>query len=259
MVKKVDRNGNTITYTYDGLHRKLTETANGVSNSWTYGLTGGVLTEANSNALKNYTYNAYGLPNKESTKIGSDTFSINRFYDTRGNNNQEHYYKNGTLYEKRQYVYDNKNRIAGVGVASGISDTFIRKVTYFYDLNDNLTSAHYDNNTYNVYYYNAANLVTCMNLFNNSDSRKHEDLVYRYRFDGNMSGKTETYNDYTNTTEYTYDSTGRLTKEAVSGDDNFGISYTYDDAGNRSSMTLSGYAENSVESYSYDKNVNQTE
>ena len=35
MIKKVDRNGKTINYTYDGLHRVLTEKAEGVNNSWT--------------------------------------------------------------------------------------------------------------------------------------------------------------------------------------------------------------------------------
>ena len=255
MVKKVDRNGKAITYTYDGLHRMLTEKADGVSNSWTYGLTGGVLTETNDNAVKTYTYNAYGLPSTESTKIGSDIYKINRFYDTRGNNNKDHYYKNGTVYEKRQYVYDNNNRLSGVGIATGTSETYTRKVTYYYDKNDNLSSAHYDNNTYDVYYYNAANLIHCMDMVDKTDESKLEHLVYRYRLDGNMSGKTEEYNGYTTTTAYTYDSTGRLTKEnVVSNGETFGIAYTYDKAGNRKTMTLSGYAGRSSEEYSYDKN-----
>lgn len=114
MVKKIDRNGEEITYTYDGLHRILTENADGVSNSWTYGLTGGVLTEANANAVKSYTYNNKGLVNNESTKIGSDTFKINRTYDTRGNDREDSYYKNNVLYQKVNYGYDNKNRLAGV-------------------------------------------------------------------------------------------------------------------------------------------------
>ena len=47
MIKRTDRNGKNITYTYDGLHRMLTEKAEGAENSWTYGLTGGVLSETN--------------------------------------------------------------------------------------------------------------------------------------------------------------------------------------------------------------------
>ena len=255
MVKKVDRNGNAVTYTYDGLHRKLTEKADGVNNSWTYGLTGGVLTESNDNVVKTYTYNYQGLPNTENTKIGSDTFGIRRNYDSRGNDREDYYYKNGTLYEKRKYIYDNKNRIAGVGIASPSDTAFTQKVTYFYDLNDNLVSAYYGNNSYDTYSYNAANLVTRKDLIHQSNNSKSEELVYNYRLDGNMSSKTETYNDYTNTTAYTYDSTGRLTNETVSGNDNFGMAYTYDEAGNRSSMTFSvNSSVISTENYSYDSN-----
>ena len=250
-----DRNGKDINYTCDGLHRVLTEKTEGVNNSWTYGLTGGVLTETNSNAVKTYKYNAYGLPSSESTKIGSDTFRIDRYYDTRGNDREDNYYKNGTLYQKLKYVYDNKNRLDSAYIVDIETGTQNQKVKYYYDANDNVASAHYGNNTYQVYYYNAANLIHCMNMVDKSDNSKKENLVYKYRLDGNISGKTEEYNDHTTITSYTYDSTGRLTKESVQSDnENFAIDYIYDNAGNRRTMTLSGYAGDYTENYSYDKN-----
>lgn len=114
-------------------------------------------------------------------------------------------------------------------------------------MNHNLTSAHYGNNTYDVYYYNAANLITGMDLIDKSDSSKLEHLVYNYRLDGNMSDKIENYNGHKTETAYKYDGTGRLINEdVVSNEETFGIAYTYDNAGNRSTMTSSGYAGNST-------------
>lgn len=226
MIKRTDRNGKNITYTYDGLHRMLTEKAEGAENSWTYGLTGGVLSETNSNAVKTYTYNNKGLVGSETTKIGSDAFKINRNYDSRGNDREDSYYKNGTLYQKYKYVYDNKNRIDSVYDVNVSSNAESQKVKYYYDYNDNVTSAHYGNNTYNTYSYNAANLITGMDLIRKSDSSKLEHLVYNYRLDGNMSSKSEICNDFNNDTSYEYDNTGRLIKENVDGyDHDFSISY----------------------------------
>lgn len=255
MIKKTDRNGKNITYTYDGLHRMLTEKAEGAENSWTYGLTGGVLSETNSNAVKTYTYNDKGLVESETAKIGSDAFKISRIYDSRGNDREDSYYKNGTLYQKYKYVYDNKNRIDSVYDVNVSSNAESQKVKYYYDYNDNVKSVYYGNNTYNTYSYNAANLITGMDLIRKSDSSKLEHLVYNYRLDGNMLNKTESYNSCNTETTYSYDDAGRLSKEDVKSDgENFNIAYTYDTAGNRSSMKLSGYSGNYTENYSYDKN-----
>ena len=250
MTSKKDRNGKTITYTYDGLHRMLTEKATGVNNSWTYCMTGAVKSEKNDNASKTYTYNNKGLVFAENTTIGSDTFTIKRYYDSRGNNLYDYYSKNNQNYRIMRYWHDNKNRMKTVDESTDNGTTYNRYVEYFYDVNNNLTSAHYGNNTYQVYYYNAANLITCMDMVRKSDNKKLEHIVQNYRFDGNISSKSETYGGSTINTAYTYDSTGRLTKEAVTGEeDNFNLSYTYDNAGNRTSV--SG-ADNVT--YSYDAN-----
>lgn len=72
-----------------------------------------------------------------------------------------------------------------------------------------------------------------------------------------MTSKTESISGYKNNVSYTYDNVGRLQKEEVKGinnDTDYILSYAYDNAGNRSSMTLSGNAGNFTENYSYDKN-----
>jgi len=89
-----------------------------------------------------------------------------------------------------------------------------------------------------------------MDMARKSDNTKLEHIVQRYRLDGNISGKTETYGYHTMSTSYTYDDTGRLTKEAVTGDNNeFNLSYSYDNAGNRTKIAGAVNAE-----YSYDAN-----
>ncbi|MDO4301673.1 MAG: RHS repeat-associated core domain-containing protein [Clostridia bacterium] len=253
MIKKVDRNGKAITYTYDGLHRVLTEKAEGVNNSWTYGLTGGVLTESNDNAVKTYTYNDKGLVHKETMNLDGTSFMIERYYDTRKNLRYNFYRKNGTNYRTVQYNYNNRGQLSAVKENENGGD-YVKLVSYYYDNNGNLTSAHYGNNSYNVYYYDEANSVVSMYLKKKSDNSTLEHISYSYRADGNITSKTVTYGDDTSTTEYTYDSTGRLIRENVTGYDNFGIAYTYDSAGNRKSMTLSGNAGNYTENYTYDKN-----
>ena len=255
MIKKVDRNGNAVKYTYDGLHRVLTETADGVSNSWTYGLTGGVLTETNANAVKTYTYNAYGLPSTESTKIGSDTFKISRDYDTRGNNNFSTYSKNNAVYQKIKYSYDNKNRLAGVYDINISTGSLTMKAQYGYDANDNNNIIHYGNGGATITTYNAANLVT--RLYNSIGNKIYNDYKYTYKLDGNVSSKTELINGDNNATSYVYDTAGRLKSETVTGYDNFSIDYTYDNAGNRTELNYTNeeyYSTNYKENYTYDKN-----
>ena len=266
MTSKKDRSGNVTNYTYDGLHRVLTESvkSNGYvnTNTYVYGTTGGIVSEnaksqkyttTISDITKTYSYNNQGLPSVETTKIGSNSFRINRNYDTRGNDREDGYYKNGTLYQKLKYVYDNKNRIDSVYDVNISTNVSTQKAKYYYDKNDNVASAHYGNNTYDAYYYNAANLVTCMNLVDKSDKSILENFVYNYRLDGNISSKTETIGNVTNTTAYKY-SNNKLINETVSGDGNYSLSYTYDNGGNRKSVTATGNIKGYTETYSYDKN-----
>ena len=103
--------------------------------------------------------------------------------------------------------------------------------------------------------YNAANLP--IRLYNSNGNTIYDDFTYDYRLDGNLSAKTELTNGYNNTVNYNYDTTGRLVKEEANGinnDTDYILSYVYDNAGNRSSMTLSGNAGNYTENYAYDKN-----
>ena len=60
MVKKVDRNGITTNYTYDALHRltkeSVVKSGTTTANSYTYALTGQLVSESNGSTAKSYKY-----------------------------------------------------------------------------------------------------------------------------------------------------------------------------------------------------------
>jgi RHS repeat-associated protein len=76
-------------------------------------------------------------------------------------------------------------------------------------------------------------------------------FTYTYNLDGNQASKTDSTG---RVTTYLYDGLGRLTNETETvGNDESSKTYSYDSAGNRETMTVTG-TENYTTSYDYDLN-----
>ena len=142
------------------------------------------------------------------------------------------------------YTYDSLNRLATV-TENGVT------ASYAYDTNGNRSSVEYGNGLREEYSYNAGNMLT--GLTNKSETGEVlSSYTYTYTLDGNQSTKMESDG---RTTTYHYDGLGRLAseEETLVGQLLHKAAYTYDDFGNRSSMTVTGLEAYSV-AYAYDMN-----
>ena len=121
-------------------------------------------------------------------------------------------------------------------------------IYYTYDKNDNIKTGKTRAGVTTEYNYNDANMLT--SLVNKKDSTTYSTYSYNYNLDGNINRKVESGK----ATDYVYDGTGRLSNEKITnGSAVTNMAYAYDNAGNRSSLTVTG-TENYVTTYSYDKN-----
>ena len=227
LTKRVDRNGTQHNFTYDSLGRETSYTAGAEYRYTTYSQLGQVLSVANAVSTLTYTYNSLGQMTKQTeTSVADGKVTKDYTYNIAGMRTGMTVTK-GSASNSTSYAYDQLGRLTTV--SSG-SDT----ATYAYDVNGNLSSLT-RGSTVTSYTYNLANLVVGMtNTINNAT---HSYYSYTYLLDGNQSKIEESVND--RTTLYEYDGAGRLTQEAYSkGIFNQGaVSYTYDSAGNRHTMT----------------------
>ncbi len=249
MTTKTDKNGLTTNYTYDGLARKLSQsiTSEGALQLETmaYTSTGTLAYIENENLRTDYTYDELG---RVITEVDSKGVEKDYTYDVKGNLKTSVVKVNDTLVKTTSFVYDKKDRLAEVYEAGDLV------ASYTYDANGNRNSLTYGNGTGTDYDYNLANLVT--SLENMKGSSTLSSYAYTYYLDGNQATKA----DYTGRqTSYSYDGLGRLTQEAESSAaDAVTKAYTFDPAGNRASMTVSG-AESYTANYDYDLNNRLTD
>lgn len=244
MTAKTDKNGQVTNYTYDGLARKLSQavTANGTEQTETFGhtATGALAFAQNSNIRTDYTYDEAGRLIKELESNGVEkTYT----YDVNGNLKTSVVKVNGSVKKTMSFVYDKKDRL------SQISENGTLIATYTYDANGNRSTLTYGNGNSVGYAYNLANLVT--SLQNKKGTGVLSSYAYTYYLDGNQATKT----DHTGRlTSYAYDGLGRLTQEAESGASGaITKAYTFDTAGNRANLSVSG-AESYTVGYAYDLN-----
>ena len=259
MTSKVDRNGITTNYTYDGLHRVTSEKAvkNGVTSAkyFTYALTGQLVLESNGSFSKGYSY-----AKDKSGKIYSDeqytlnglNYRTRRLYDVADRNNYIQTFRSDVSYPvyTLSYSFDSKGRLYMFSnqSASEYSSGGDYDIYYTYDKNDNIKTGKTRAGVTTEYNYNDANMLT--SLVNKKDSTTYSTYSYNYNLDGNINRKVESGK----ATDYVYDGTGRLSNEKITnGSAVTNMTYAYDNAGNRSSLTVTG-TENYVTTYSYDKN-----
>ena len=168
----------------------------------------------------------------------STDYTKNYTYDLAGNRTGFQLVKRGKVVQDVTYAYDNLNRLAVVSENG-------RQATYTYDANGNRLTLTYANGAAETYRYNKANWLTSIM------NRNADDLVSLFNYTYYASGSRKSKADAAGAvTEYIYDDLNRLTQEIESG--GLTRSYTYDAAGNRAQLTVTG-TENYVTSYTYDE------
>ena len=264
MLSKTDRNGNKIQYTYDPANRLTKEySGNTVRAEYTYDLAGNKIQETNSNITVKSTYNQQNKLSKVNiTKPGENNinYDILYGYDARGNVNYRAVWKNNTgnrldnnYIRQYYYTYDNNNNMTAVKSNNTSSATVY--ASYTYDANGNVLLEKFNNGVSTGYKYNKANLPVYIGTGNN---KGQDQTCYRmeYYLDGNLKKNVSGLIGHVEMTlEYTYDGLGRLKTESNKmGSLSDLVTYTYDDAGNRSKVTAAGSRNNYTTEYIYDKN-----
>ncbi|MCL2873657.1 MAG: hypothetical protein FWE29_01850, partial [Defluviitaleaceae bacterium] len=253
MLTHIDRNGITITNTYDELNRLTNVTAknpDGTAASefkrFAYARTGAVILEENEHIKITRTFDSLGrlITETETHSNGIPQTVKTYTYDIAGNRLSFILRQNNQIVLNNTYAYDELNRLIRVYENGSLT------VTYTYDIFGNRATKTYPNGNTTTYAYNRANLVTSMTNF-----RGHEvisQFFYEYYLDGNQRQIIENTGRITT---YTYDGLGRLTNEIQYGGGlpNITKVYTFDTAGNRASMTVTG-EENFTVTYYYDQN-----
>ena len=259
MTSKVDRNGVTTNYTYDGLHRLTSEKAvkNGVTSAkyFTYALTGQLVWESNGSLAKSYSYakdNLGKIYSDENYTLNGLNYRTRRLYNIADMNNYVQTFRSDVSYSiyTLNYSFDSKGRLYMFSSQSASEYSVGSKydIYYTYDKNDNIKTGKTRGGVTTEYSYNDANMLT--SLVNKKGTTTYSTYSYNYNLDGNINRKVESGK----TTDYVYDGTGRLSNEKITnGSAVTNMAYGYDNAGNRSSLTVTG-TENYVTTYSYDKN-----
>ena len=248
VISKTDRNGWVTTFTYDGLGRVLTtnvstgNSATDVSQSFTYTLSGALLSENNGAFTATYTYDELGR-----LISVSESNDVTKFYTYDIADNLLSYVLKvfNVVEVNTGYVYDYFNRVATV------KEDNVTVATYTYDVNGNRATTTYANGTSTAYAYNLANMPT--SVVNKEGNTVISSYAYNYYLDGNTYTKT----DHTGlVTTYEYDGLGRLTleEESISNVVQQSWAYSYNASHNRTSMVTYTPSLTFVTEYKYDLN-----
>jgi RHS repeat-associated protein len=240
LIGKTDRNGTVFTYIVDALGRTVSESAEsgGVTmlRTTAYNLNGTVAEATQGPITVLREYDSQGRLAKETEG------DIEKSYQYNGGNARTAFVlkKNGAVQLSESYTYDTAGRLYEVYENNTL------KATYSYDDNGNRASVVYVNGVSETYAYNLANWVT--SVTNMTGETQISGYTYTYYLDGNQRTKT---GNTGKVTTYTYDDAGRLHTESETG--GLTITYGYDSFSNRTSMAVTG-TENYTVSYIYDAN-----
>ena len=214
--RMVDKNGNSILYTYDNrnlmLSRNVPQTGDNVGYS--YDELGNRQSMTDSTGLTTYSYNEN---NWMTGVIKEGAVQVGYTYDDVGNIL--------TITDKKgfvtTYTYDKSSRMKTVSFNG-------RVTTYNYDINGNRESINYQGTT-EVFDYDRVNRLKSV-----TNKRADQSIIssysYTYYDNGLHKSKTDTYG----TTNFKYDSDGRVTEVSAPGKL---TTYFYDNSGNRQTMT----------------------
>ena len=248
-----DRAGNTISYAYDNLNRRTTKTyPGGAQVTYTYNAIGLVTSVADSGtgATLGYVYNDLN----RISRINQGTSTVSYAYDARGNKTRLTYPDESYI----TYTYDALNRLDQVKSQDNqvITD-------YTYDSIGRRIQLDLLNGTQALYQYNAAGRLTGLTNRVAATQAVISNFSYTYNNDGSRASMVTPEGTHS----YTYDDLYRLT--GVSYPDATSATYSFDSAGNRTSVvnggtvsysanTLNQYTSVGGAAYTYDGNGNLT-
>jgi len=225
-----DANGNQLSFEYAGCSTcgqiSKIEINDSIATSYTYDGNGNLRLETDANGnTKEYGYDELDRLNSVSIPAGTTNYQ----YDEQ--NNLTHITDaNG---HSSQFTYDE------AGQLSSETDAIGKTASYLYDANGNLVQEIDANGNTISYEYNNLNLMTQRSYPENTDHFSYDEL-------GNL---TNVYNNDISIS-YTYDALSRLISKTVDTW-NKTISYTYDEADNRTIMTD---PDGGITYYTYDAN-----
>ncbi|MFQ8688152.1 MAG: RHS repeat domain-containing protein [Lachnospirales bacterium] len=204
---------------------------------------------------KSYSYakdNLGKIYSDESYTLNGLNYRTRRLYNIADMNNYVQTFRSDVSYSiyTLNYSFDSKGRLYMFSSQSASEYSVGSKydIYYTYDKNDNIKTGKTRGGVTTEYSYNDANMLT--SLVNKKGTTTYSTYSYNYNLDGNINRKVESGK----ATDYVYDGTGRLSNEKITnGSAVTNMTYGYDNAGNRSSLTVTG-TENYVTTYSYDKN-----
>jgi|GEM_PF-5766104 len=217
-----------ISYTYDNLGRKLSETVTEYDSGGT----------GNEVYYCDYYYDNEGRIDYLDAASGSIGYSYN---DITGRQVSVYTPASGTLISKVDYGYDALGRLATVTCDLRNSVDVDEITAYTYDENGSLKSTLYPNGNYAEYDYDALNRLT--SLTNWATSQKlsvRSSFAYTLYASGRRASVTES--DGT-TIDWTYDNLDRLlteTYDAPGTSDDYVHGYHYDLIGNRIRLDIDG-------------------
>jgi len=228
-----DAENRTVTTTYDALNRKTQTTdSKGNVQKWTYNAAGQIATYTDARLkLTSYLYDAVG--------------NVTQVTDAKNGITRSTYDGNGNVLtvidpniHTTTYAYDALDRRISTTLHDG------RKWTYTYDANGNMLTEITPTGEKTVKTYDPLNRVASLKEYAVNGATITRSISYTY--DANDNVLTEVSG--ANTIAYTYDEINRITSVI----DQYGktVSYGYDKAGNRTTLTYPG---NNTVLYVYDK------
>jgi RHS repeat-associated protein len=227
IITDTDGNGETTTYTYDGLDSLINTTYyDSTDVDYTYDPVGNRLSMTDSYGTTAYTYDDLYRPVSVTSPEGSLTYTydaVNRLSLTTPSGTTTYAYSAANQLTQvsdwasntAQYTYDNAGRLSTTTLPNGVV------TTNTYDNADRLTS-----------------------VVHKLGTTVLESFTYTLDAVGNRLSMA----DADGTTSYTYDALDRITSVTYPTGTPTSVSYTYDAMGNRLSMTQDGVST----SYTYD-------
>ncbi len=265
-------NSTTFTYTTAGLLATVTDA---LSNATTYGYDARGNRAGVTDPLNHHTTFTYNSMSRLTQVTYPDNSTTSFAYDNRGRRTSVTDANSKTT----TYAYDDADRLTNVTDAAtnvtgygydtesnltNITDALGRMTSFAYDAQGRVTTATFPSTLQETYTYDAVG-----NLLTKTD-RKGQTIAYTYDVLNRLtrkqypdsSGVDYTYDnlnrltrvvDATGTYDFTYDNLGRLTGTSTAytflPSRTFTVSYSYDAASNRTSMTD---PESGISSYVYD-------
>ncbi|MFB5677041.1 polymorphic toxin-type HINT domain-containing protein [Paenibacillus terreus] len=229
MTKRIDRNGNQTQYEYDARNRLVKQTSQDQTVSFTYDDTGKRLSMTDNTGKTSYQYDRYtGLLK---TVTYPDGLKLTNEYDLNGNRTQV----TDPFGQVTKYVYDGLNRVTALG-----SNVAYPVAKYAYTKNGLAAKTLSRNGVVHESQYDGgvlAELLVKQNLMTAN--------TFKYTRDGNKNIVGREQNGAIDTFKY-----DQLSRIAASSE--FNETYSYDQRGNRQTLTTDQAPNISPSEYTFD-------